>query len=100
MGNLLIQFTHGHVADGAIKSRVCAGIQCAEALVITRRAVELFLLRVKLGERAQEFGVVRLGLESRFVFSDEPLGGVFGFLDAILLLKLLGLVFVLENLAV
>ena len=62
--------------------------------------VELFFLRVKLRERADELEIFRLGLQARFVFADEPPGHVLGLHHAFFLFQGNGLLFVLQNVAI
>ena len=98
--HLVVELPHHRVRDAAVQRRVAADLRGLDLLVVAQRAVELLLLRAELRQGAQQLQVLGLGLEPRLVFVDQPLGHVFRFDLAILLLQRDGFLFVLQNVAI
>ena len=75
---LMFEPAHDGVGNGVFKRRVVAHVGIFDAVVKRERAIELFFLRVKFRERADELEIVWLGLQPRLVFADEPFGDILG----------------------
>src|SRR6266545_3136459 len=71
-----------------------------DAVIVFERLVELFLLSIKLGGRAEESKIARFLRNARFVFGEQTFGHVLGLDGAFFLLQRDGFLFVLQNVAI
>ena len=98
--NLVIKLAQFRVSDGFLQGRIGLTFDRGDLVQIFERGIVIFLLRVQIGDGAEQSTVIRFLLQFGLVFANQFGGHVVGFHLAILLLKGSGLIFVLKNIAV